>query len=138
MTIEGELATELAPAPPIKRENLPPVCRSEVLEHIGETITRVDWLLFLKGLRTPFSAEFNRRMQTCTLSITGKIVRQFHCEDPSETSELPYVLIKEGQKFVVVWEITDTKESFALQVNASPLDKLAYLDSSFTLETGAV
>ena len=56
------LATELPPAPPIKKENLPPVCRSDVLEFMGETVARLTWILFLFGVRFTFTAEFNRRM----------------------------------------------------------------------------
>ena len=96
LTIEDVLATDLALAPPIEKENLDPVCRSEVLEYNGETITRVDWLLFVRGLRTTFSAEHNKRTQTCTISVAGKMVSQFSCEDPSETSELPYLITREG------------------------------------------
>ena len=96
LTIKDVLATKLPLAPPIKKENLAPVCRSEVLEYIGEIITRVDWLLFVRGLRTTFSAEHNKRTQTCTISVAGKMVSQFSCEDPSETSELPYLITREG------------------------------------------
>ena len=135
MTIEDVLATDLPQAPPIKKENLDPVCRSEVLEYIGETITRVDWLLFLRGLRITFTAEHNRRTQTCTIYVAGKIVSQFSCEDPSETPELPYLITREGQKFVVAWIITDLKETFALQVNTRALETLVFLDSSFKLES---
>jgi len=74
LTIEEVLANEMPPAPAIKRENLDPVCRSEVLEYEGETLTRVDWLLFLIGLPTTFTAEYNRRTQTCTISVAGKMV----------------------------------------------------------------
>ena len=79
LTIEDVPATDLPPAPPIKKENLDQVCRSEVLEHIGETITRVDWPLFLRGVRTTFAAEHNKRTQTCTISVAGKIFHQFSC-----------------------------------------------------------
>ena len=120
---------------PKKMENLDPVCRSEVLEYIGETITRVDWLLFLRGLRITFSAEHNKRTHTCTIYVAGKIVIQFSCEDPSETPELPYLITREGQKFVVAWIITDLKETFALQVNTRALETLVFLDSSFKLES---
>ena len=96
LTIEEVLASELRQAPPIKKESLDPVCRSEVLEYIGETITRVNWLLFVRGLRTTFAAEHNKRTQTCTISVVGKIVHQFTCEDPSNTPELPYVFTREG------------------------------------------
>ena len=94
--MDDVLASELPLAPPIKKENLDPVCRSEVLEHIGETITRVDWLVFLRGVSTTFAAEHNKRTQTCTISVAGKMVSQFSCEDPSETPELPYLITREG------------------------------------------
>jgi len=46
--------------------------------------------------------------------------------------------VREGQKFVVVWVVTDTKETFALQVNGSALNTLVYLDRSFKCENYAV
>ena len=102
--IEGEyilhlddiLVTELPPAHAMTKKNIPPVCRSEVHEFIGETVTRLTWTLFLFGVCTPFTAEFNKRMQTGTYSVAGKIVFQWSCEDPAESSDLPYVMTKEG------------------------------------------
>ena len=131
--LDDELATELPEAPPITKDNLPPVCRSEVLEFIGETITRVTWTLFLSGVKVLFTAEHNRRMQTGSLLVSGKIVFQWNCEDPAESSDLPYLMTKESQKFTLSWLVTDTKESFDLQVNNKPMDRLVFLDSSFKL-----
>ena len=65
---------ELPEAPPVAKENLNAVCRSDVFEHIGETIIMVTWILFIIGLRVSVTAEFNRRMQTGTLSVGGKVV----------------------------------------------------------------
>ena len=92
--LDDVLATELPPAPPITKENLPPVCRSDVHEFCGETVTRLTWILFLFGVCTPFTAEFNKRMQTGTYSVDGKIVFQWSCEDPAESPDLPHVMTK--------------------------------------------
>lgn len=127
------LVTELPPAPPITKDNLPPVCRSEPYEYMGETITRLTWTLFLFGVCTPFTAEFNRRSQTGTFSVGGKTVFHWSCEDPADSSDLPYVMTREGQKFILSWIVTDTKETFDLRVNNSSLNTLKYLDSAFQL-----
>jgi len=44
-------------------------------------------------------------------------VFQWSCEDPAECPELPYVMTKEGQKFVLSWLVTDVNETFELKVN---------------------
>ena len=67
-------ATKLPSAPPLGKDNIDPVCRSEVIEFNGETITRKTWLLFIKGLRVPFEAEFNRRMKTGAMLVNGKSI----------------------------------------------------------------
>ena len=94
--INDVLATELPPAPAITKDNLPPVCRSEVYEFIGETVTRLTWTLFLFGVCAPFTAEFNKRMQTGTFQVAGKTVFQWDCEDPAQSPDLPYHMIKQG------------------------------------------
>ena len=114
------------------------MCRSEVHEFIGETITRLTWTLFLFGICTPFTAEFNKRMQTGSFSVSGKIVFQWNCENPAESSDLPYVTTKEGQKFVLSWIVTDIKETFDLKVNNDSLNVLKYLDSAFQLSDAKV
>ena len=109
------------------------MCRSEVLEFIGETITRVTWLIFLYGVNVPFTAEFNRRSQTATFEVAGKLVSQWSCEDPARSDSLPYTLTKQNQKFVLNWLVTSDKETFELQVNGQNLSVYTYLDSSFQL-----
>ena len=117
MYFDDVLATELPLAPLIKKENLAPVCRSEILEHLGETITRITWLLFLFGVRVSFTAEYNRRMKTGLLQVAGKTVFQWNCEDPSDCPDLPHTFTREGQKFSLSWLVTDLKETFDLKVN---------------------
>ena len=92
--LDDVLATELPQAPPITKTNLPPVCRSDVHEFIGETVTRITWILFLSGIRFPFTAEFNKRMQTGSFKIDGKIEFQWSCEDPAESSDLPHIITR--------------------------------------------
>ena len=65
--LDDVLATELPLAPTIAKENLNTVYRSEELEFIGETITRVTWIVFLFGLRATFTAEHSKRMQKSSL-----------------------------------------------------------------------
>ena len=72
--IDDVLVSELPAAPAITKDHVPPVCRSDVHEFIGETVTRLTWTLFLFGVCTPFTAEFNRRMQTGTFRVDGKII----------------------------------------------------------------
>lgn len=132
------LVDDLPPAPPITKANLPSVCRSDVHEFIGETLTRITWTLFLYGVCTPFTAEFNRRMQTGTFSVAGKIEFQWNCEDPAECAELPYTMTKQGQKFVLSWNVTETKECFDLKVNNGCMDALKYLYSGFKLSDAKV
>ena len=92
-------------------------------------MTRLTWTLFLFGVCTPFTAEFNRRMQTGTYAVDGKIVYQWNCEDPAESADLPYILTKQGQKFILSWIETDSNETFDLSVNNDSLNALKYLDS---------
>ena len=101
-------------------------------------MTRLTWTLFLFGVCTPFTAEFNKRMQTGTFSVSGKIVFQWNCEDPTESPDLPYLMTRQGQKFVLSWIVTDTKESFDLKVNNESLDALKYLDSAFRISDDKV
>ena len=77
-------------------------------------------------------------MQTGTLEIDGKIVFQWNCEDPAECSHLPYLRIKDGQKFVLSWLVTDMQETFDLKVNNQAVSSYNYLDSSFKLEDDQV
>ena len=67
-------ATELTRAPPITKENLASVCRSDVFEHLSETRTLVTWPLFIHGHKEVVSAEFNKRTQTGTVSVAGKLI----------------------------------------------------------------
>ena len=91
------------------------------------------WTLFLTGVKVPITADFNRRMQTGSLMISGKIVFQWKCEDPAESDELPYNFTREHQKFSLIWLETDLKESFELKVNGGPLSSLEFLDPSFQI-----
>ena len=94
LTIEDVLASDLSKATPITMENIPDVCRSDVLAFKGKTITRVSWILFLKGSRISLTAVYNERLQTGILYQDGKILFQFSCEDPSECPDLPYFFTK--------------------------------------------
>ena len=102
-------------------------------EFIGETVTRITWTLFLSGVCTPFTAEFNKRMQTGYFSVDGKFVFQWNCENPAESPDLPHVMTRQGQKFVLSWIESESKETFDLKVNNSPLNSLKYLDSAFQM-----
>ena len=113
------------------KSNLEPVCRSDVLKYIGETITRTTWLFFFFGLRVPFTAEYNRRMQTGSLTVAGKVVFQWSCQNPADCDALPYYMTRNGQKFELAWIVGDSEETFDLRVNGRPVESLVYLDRSF-------
>ena len=66
--------------------------------------------------------------------MDGKTVCQWDCADPADCSNLPHNFIKEGQKFMLFWRVTDLKETFGLKVNNLDLSSYVYLDSSFKLE----
>ena len=85
------LVTDLSKAPPIKKDNLPPVCRSTILEHITETLTRVTINLFFAGELAPLECELNRRSNNATFLLNGKMLKQFYCEDPESSQDLPYI-----------------------------------------------
>ena len=61
LKIDGVDYEDLPKAPPITKEDIPAVCRSETIEHIGETVTRVTFQLFNDGVLTPWTAEHNKR-----------------------------------------------------------------------------
>ena len=77
--VDDVLVTELPKAPPIKKENLPKVCRSEITEFLGESKTRKSWLLFLQGTPNVFAIEHDKRTQMCSLWVAGKLLAQWHC-----------------------------------------------------------
>ena len=85
--IDDVLATELPPAWSIRKEDLNDVYRSDIHEFIGESLTRVTWLLFLFGKPVPFTAEYERRSQKGTLEIDGKPVHEWTCEDPLDLND---------------------------------------------------
>ena len=91
----------------------------------------------MKGRICCFGAEFDRRGGDIKLSLDGKTVHKFATQDPSDSSELPYVFTKEGQKFIVVWKVTDLEENFDLAVNGGPYEALPYRDPSRELNRSA-
>ena len=97
--VDDVLATELPKATPIKKQNLPEVCRSEITEFLGESKTRKSWLLFLRGVANVFAIEHDKRTQMCSLWVAGKLVAQWHCIDPYECPSFPYLLVRDGIKF---------------------------------------
>ena len=72
--VDDVLVTELPKAPPMKKENLPEVCRSEITEYLGESKTRKSWILILRGVANVFAIEHDKRTQMCTLWVAGKLV----------------------------------------------------------------
>ena len=55
------LATELPTAPPIILSDSSSVLKSESYEYISETMTRMTWLVYLRGEKVSFVAEYNWR-----------------------------------------------------------------------------
>ena len=61
--INDVLVTELPEAPPITKENIPEVCRSEITKWAGESRTRKTWMLFIRGEREVITIEHEKRTQ---------------------------------------------------------------------------
>ena len=75
--INEKLVTDLPPAPPISKSDIPPVCQSENYIYNGEVTTRVTYNVFVKGILHQIVAEHNRRSLTTLIEVDGKIIKSF-------------------------------------------------------------
>ena len=71
--VEDTLTTDLPIAPPVKREDVPVLCQSDVMTYNGEVIKRSTIHLFIHGLLHQFVAEHNARSLSTSLEVDGKI-----------------------------------------------------------------
>ena len=71
--IDDTLVTELPPAPPLAKDDIPVVCKSENFEMKGEVISRVTYNVFVEGILSSIVAEHNRRSLCTMIEVNGKI-----------------------------------------------------------------
>ena len=50
LMIDDTLVTDLPPAPPIAKDDIPVVCQSDNFEMKGEVITRMTFNIFVEGI----------------------------------------------------------------------------------------
>ena len=75
--IDGTLATDLPPAPPIAKEDIPVVCQSDNYEYKGEVTTRITYNVFVEGTLSQIVAEHNRRSLSTSVEVDSKIEKHW-------------------------------------------------------------
>lgn len=66
---------------------VPKLAHSDIQEHYGTSVERIDFNPFLKGVRTPVSVELNKRSRFLTVDIAGKPQMSKQVEDLLEAFE---------------------------------------------------
>ena len=87
---------------------MPEVGHSIAERHNGQKIHRVDFLVFLKGHRTPVSIEHDLRNGLVTLDVDGKPKESWHAKSFAEAFNLPFNFTHDGHKFTL--KIKDDEE----------------------------
>ena len=96
LSINEVLVSELPPAPPIKKDNIPLVCQSDNHVFLGDVTKRVTFQLFIEGLLHQFIAEHNCRSLTTFLEVDDKIMKQWDGVTLEKLSEQPYTFYHLG------------------------------------------
>ena len=73
MWVDDILVTDLPPAPPIAKEDIPVVCQSEKFEYKSEVITRTTFNVFVEGILSQIVADHNRRSLCTIVEVDGKL-----------------------------------------------------------------
>ena len=103
------------------------------MESVCATLAKVTFQLFIEGELTPIECEYDKRSQYMRVLLNGKVLTEFFCEDPYTANELPYFFTILHVKLVITWVVTNTFETFDLQVNGDSMKKLIFLDPTFRL-----
>ena len=121
--------------PEIKEEiDAPEVGHSIDERFMGPSIHRVDFLVFLKGYRTPISIEHDLRSGLVSLDVDGKPWKSWHAKTFTEAFSVPYNFTHDGHKFTV--RINDDKEGdevykIELEIDGILFENHPYVDKDF-------
>ena len=96
---------------------MPEVAHSNVEEHFGGNIERIDFNPFLKGRRTPVSVEFNMRSGFLSVDLKGKPQMSMQVKSLLEGFENWYNFSHDGHKFTLKKEVdTEGDETGKLEL----------------------
>ena len=114
--------------------DVPEVGHSNMDTHNGQITVRIDFLLFLKGRRTPISIEHNLRSSTVSLDVNGKPQKSWKAKSFTEAFSIPYNFDQDGHKFTVkikVDEDGNQTEEVVLEIDGIVFNKHPYIDKDF-------
>ena len=131
------LVTGLPKAPPIQKDNIPPVCQSDNLVFLGDVIKRTTFQIFIDGLLEQFVADHNARSRSTQYLVNDKIIKQWDGLTLEEIAEQPFTFYQKGQKFVLKWVIadpdSDKEDNFVLESNGAEISTLLYMAPNFKM-----
>ena len=117
-----------------EKAEVPDVGQSSAERHIGPSIHRVDFLVFLNGHRTPVSIEQNLRSGMVTLDVDGKPKKSWHAKSFAEAFKIPYNFIHDGHKFTVKMNYDKEGEEvdqIELEIDGILFKNHPYVDKDF-------
>ena len=121
--------------PEFKEEvKVPDVGHSIVEEFEGAHTHRIDFLIFLKGRRTPVSVQHDMRAGLLTLEVRGKRVKWWQARNFLDAFEKPYVFIYEDIKFMLRKRIDaegEEIEALDLDVHGLIFNKHPFMSKDF-------
>ena len=88
--IDETKVTDLPPAPPIAKKDIPVVCQSKNLMFKSEVTTRVTFNVFVEGVLAQVVADHNRRSLTTLLEVDGKVIESWEGITLDKLAETPY------------------------------------------------
>ena len=77
------------------------VGHSDVEELNGANTRRIDFLVFLKGKRTPVSVQHEKRANTLTVEVRGKRIKLWQVKLLTDAFKEPFCFEYESVKFVI-------------------------------------
>ena len=83
------------------------VGHSDVGKFNGANTRRIDFLVFLKGKRTPVSIQHEKRANTLTVEVRGKRRKLWQVKQFSDAFKEPYFFEYESVKFVIKLQVDD-------------------------------
>ena len=113
---------------------LPEVGHSIIETHNGPNTMRVDFLLFLKGQRSPVSIEHNLRSGTVSLDVNGKPKKNWQAKTFAEAFAIPYNFNHNGHKFSVKMQVDEDgnqTEEIELEIDGLLFNEHIYVDKDF-------
>ena len=98
---------------------------------------RFDFLVFLKGRRTPISIEHNMRSGLATLDVCGKPNKSWQAKKLIDVFDVPFNFTHDGHKFTIRKQIDEDgeeTESLQLDIDGIEFSKHPYITKDFVLD----